>query len=71
MDVVNLSLLLHYLNILSQTVAVRLNILKINKTKPFQDITCVGGSFIMTVLDFTFIVANLTDTLFMLVDIWS
>jgi len=45
MDIVYLFLLLHYLNILSQTVALGLNILKINKTKPLQKITCMWGNF--------------------------
>lgn len=44
MDDVYLFLLLHYLNILSQTVALRLNILKISETKAFQNITH-GGTF--------------------------
>lgn len=70
MDAVYLFLQLHYLNIVTDSgTQAKYFFKKINKTKPHQNIG--EGSFIMTVLDFTFIVANLTDALFMLVDIYS
>lgn len=70
MDAIYLFLQLHYLNIItdSGTQAEYFFFFKSIKQNPIK---ILGGKFIMTVLDFTFIVANLTDALFMLVDIYS